>query len=86
MSWQCGTVSTKMLKVRAGGLIVTVDAAVKGMLRDLSYESLTYGLWKHSLLALAANSINLELIKMANYRFSKFAHIKQLAKGIADKK
>ncbi len=48
LSWQCGEVSTKMLRKPAGGRVVTTEVAVKGMLRDLGKESLTYGCTTHA--------------------------------------
>lgn len=40
--------ATKMLRKPAGGRVVTTDVAVKGMLRDLGKESMTYGCTAHA--------------------------------------
>ena len=48
LSWQAGEVSTKMLGRPPGGRIVTTDVAVKGMLKDLGRESMSYGCLKHA--------------------------------------
>lgn len=47
LSWQAGEVATKMLKKPAGGRVVTPEVAVKGMLKDLGKESITYGCSTH---------------------------------------
>ena len=40
--------ATKMLGKPSGGRVATTDMAVKGMLRDLGKESMTYGCSKHA--------------------------------------
>ena len=86
MSWQCGTVSTNMLPIPKGGLIISVRDAVKGMLRDIGRESVTHGMWKHSFLALAGRSLPQKLLNWGNLKFSTKVHKKQVAKGVAEKK
>lgn len=43
ISWQSGKVATKMNGDKVGGHCVAPSTAVKGMLRDVGKESLTYG-------------------------------------------
>ena len=49
VSWECGETSTKMLKRKAGGRIVTTEVAVDGMLRDLGKERMTWGYFRHDM-------------------------------------
>jgi len=48
LNWQSGKVSTKMNGEKPGGHCVTTTVAVKGMLRDVGKESLTYGCFTHA--------------------------------------
>jgi short-subunit dehydrogenase len=48
MSWQAGETSTNMLRKPPGGRVVSVDVAVRGMLKDLGKDKMTYGCRKHA--------------------------------------
>jgi len=47
LSWECGPTQTKMMRGRKGAKLLSPEAAVKGMLRDLGKERLTYGVLKN---------------------------------------
>jgi len=48
LNWQSGKVATKMNGDKAEGHCVTRTVAVKGMLRDVGKENLTYGCYAHA--------------------------------------
>ena len=46
LSWQCGEVKTNLNKSGRG---TTTDIAVKGMLKDLGKEDMSYGCFSHAM-------------------------------------
>lgn len=49
MSFECGEVSTKLLKKKANSFILTTENVSKACLRDIGKESLTYGAARHEM-------------------------------------
>lgn len=47
MTFECGEVSTKLLKKKRSSLVLTENPVVTACLRDLGKESLTYGAARH---------------------------------------
>lgn len=64
MAWQSGKVATKMNGSEAdGGHCVTPTVAVKGMLRDLGMDSLTYGCYPHAKSMFMVNLMPINVLK-----------------------
>jgi short-subunit dehydrogenase len=49
LAWEAGEVATKMSKRKAGGFVLSVDSAVRGMFRDIGTERITNGALTHDL-------------------------------------
>lgn len=68
MSWQSGKTATKMNGSEADGShCVTPEVAVKGMLKDLGKESLTYGCTPHAKGMFMVNVFPIGMIKAKFY-------------------
>ena len=86
LSWQAGQVATKMQGLPAGGDIVTTEVAVKGMLKDLGREQMTYGCYRHGR-KMAIMSVTPQWYFNAFiFKIMKDVHRWQIESGEAEKK
>ena len=86
LSWQCGEVHTKMNKKPPGGAVITTDAAVKGMFKDLGKEKMTRGCFAHDSSMALLPLIPFAPFNRMMFRVMSKIHEKQLEEKEAEKK
>lgn len=84
LSWQCGETSTNMLRKPVGGRVVSTEVAVKGMLRDLGKESLTYGCTSHARSMLLFSLFSRSFVNKFMFKMLTKSHERLQKEGRAD--